>query len=71
LIVGAFSDEEVIHVEGEVDPDRDLEIIHTELRLKDEEFLTKRVEDLVKVTARLGKGGSAADKARKEEFVCD
>ncbi|CAG8575919.1 7230_t:CDS:2 [Paraglomus occultum] len=67
-VIRAFSDEEVTHIEGEVDPVRDLDIIHTELRLKDEEFLTKRVEDLAKVTARIGKGGSAADKAKKEEL---
>ena len=36
-----FEDEEVTHVEGEVDPLRDLEIIHEELRLKDEEMIVK------------------------------
>lgn len=29
---GAFDDAEVIHVEGDVDPVRDMEIIQTELR---------------------------------------
>ncbi|CAG8563172.1 1718_t:CDS:2 [Funneliformis caledonium] len=67
-VVRAFSEEDVIHVEGELDPIRDLEIIHNELRLKDEEFLTKKIEELSKVTARVGKGGSAADKAKKEEL---
>ncbi|CAG8673598.1 13765_t:CDS:2, partial [Ambispora leptoticha] len=67
-VVRGFSEEDVIHVEGELDPIRDLEIIHNELRLKDEEFLTRRVEDLSKVTARLGKAPSAADKAKKEEL---
>ena len=70
-ITGAFSEEDVIHVEGELDPVRDLDIIHNELRLKDEEFLNKKVEELSKVTARVGKGGSAADKAKKEELVSD
>ncbi|RIA83982.1 P-loop containing nucleoside triphosphate hydrolase protein [Glomus cerebriforme] len=67
-VVRAFSEEDVIHVEGELDPVRDLEIIHNELRLKDEEFLNKKVEELSKVTARVGKGGTAADKAKKEEL---
>ncbi|CAG8445472.1 3598_t:CDS:2 [Funneliformis mosseae] len=67
-VVRAFSEEDVIHVEGELNPIRDLEIIHNELRLKDEEFLTKKIEELSKVTARVGKGGSAADKAKKEEL---
>ncbi|RIB24743.1 GTP-binding protein YchF [Gigaspora rosea] len=67
-VVRAFSEEDVTHVEGELDPIRDLEIIHNELRLKDEEFLVKKVESLEKVAGRSGKGGSAADKARKEEL---
>ncbi|CAG8524962.1 9286_t:CDS:2, partial [Racocetra fulgida] len=67
-VVRAFSEEDVTHVEGELDPVRDLEIIHHELRLKDEEFLTKKVESLEKLTARAGKGGGAADKAKKEEL---
>ena len=40
---GAFDDEDVTHVEGEVNPVRDLEIIHEELRLKDEQYVTKQV----------------------------
>lgn len=35
------------HVEGDVNPVRDLEIISEELRLKDIEYLTKRVVSLV------------------------
>ncbi|CAJ0900861.1 7440_t:CDS:2 [Entrophospora sp. SA101] len=60
--------QDVIHVEGEINPIRDLEIIHNELRLKDEEFLGKKVEELSKNVARIGKGGGTADKARKEEL---
>ena len=41
--LGAFDDEDVTHVEGEVDPVRDLEIIHEELRLKDEQYIAKQV----------------------------
>ncbi|KAJ3055441.1 Obg-like ATPase [Rhizophlyctis rosea] len=64
----AFDDSDVIHVEGDLDPVRDLEIIHNELRLKDEEFLSKQVDARGREVNRLGKGGSAQDKAKKEEF---
>src|SRR5690349_12696881 len=47
-MVRAFSDPDVIHVEGEIDPIRDMETIHQELRLKDSEFLTKQIETLSK-----------------------
>lgn len=64
-----FEEADVIHVEGELDPIRDLEIIHEELRLKDEEFLTKQLAELKKGIARIGTGGGAGDKAKKEEYV--
>jgi len=41
-----FEDKEITHVEGEVDPVRDLDIINEELRLKDEEFFMKAFVDL-------------------------
>ncbi|KAI8612367.1 putative GTP-binding protein [Chytriomyces sp. MP71] len=63
----AFDDADVIHVEGAVDPVRDLEIIHNELRLKDAELLNKQYESKGKDVARLGING---DKAKKEEFEC-
>ncbi|RKP21759.1 cytoplasmic protein, partial [Rozella allomycis CSF55] len=47
-VVRAFSEPNVVHVEGEVDPVRDLSIIHEELRLKDEEFLKNKYESLKK-----------------------
>jgi len=39
-----FEDPEITHVEGEVDPIRDLDIINEELRLKDVEFFDKIFE---------------------------
>ncbi|KAI9341187.1 P-loop containing nucleoside triphosphate hydrolase protein [Obelidium mucronatum] len=63
----AFEDADVIHVEGNVDPVRDLAIIHEELRLKDCELLTKQYESKGKEVSRLGING---DKAKKEEFEC-
>lgn len=35
-LVRAFEDSDVTHVEGDLDPVRDIQIIHEELRLKDE-----------------------------------
>lgn len=58
----AFEDPDVTHVEGEVDPVRDLEIISEELRLKDEEKLHQALDKLEKVVARGG------DKKLKPEY---
>lgn len=50
----AFSDAEVTHVEGEVDPIRDLDIIFNELRLKDVERLEKLLPDAELKVTRAG-----------------
>lgn len=42
-IAGAFDDDDVTHVEGDVNPVRDLEIISEELRLKDQQYLSKNI----------------------------
>jgi obg-like ATPase 1 len=64
-VVRCFDDAEIIHVEGDVDPIRDLEIIAEELRLKDIEFVEKSLEKLVKETRR---GGQSLEmKKLKEE----
>jgi len=47
-----FEDKEITHVEGEVDPVRDLDIINEELRLKDEEQFMKVFEDVEKRKAQ-------------------
>jgi hypothetical protein len=69
-VVRAFDDDEVTHVEGDVNPIRDMEIIQTELRLKDIEWVQKQLESNKKSTRSLG-NNSLADKARKEEIVRD
>lgn len=48
-VVRCFEDENVVHVEGGVDPVRDAEIIETELLLADLESMDKRVERLTKL----------------------
>jgi len=58
----AFDDDDVTHVEGEVNPIRDLEIISEELRLKDEEFLGGHLEKIQRVVERGG------DKKLKPEY---
>jgi len=67
-MVRAFDDAEVIHVEGDVDPVRDMAIIQTELRLKDIEWTEKALDNLKKSGRSLG-SNSLADKAKKEEIV--
>jgi hypothetical protein len=47
-VVRCFEDENVVHVDGNVDPVRDKEIIDTELILKDLETVDKRLEKLKK-----------------------
>ena len=67
-VIRAFDDAEVIHVEGDVDPLRDMEIIQTELRLKDIEWVEKALDALKKTSRALG-SNSLADRAKKEEIV--
>lgn len=66
-VVRCFDDAEIIHVEGDVDPVRDLEIIQSELRIKDTEFVEKQIEALKKQTAR---GGQSLEMRKlKEELA--
>ncbi|MDD5098973.1 MAG: YchF family ATPase [Candidatus Colwellbacteria bacterium] len=52
-LVRVFPSSEIIHVESSIDPIRDIDIINTELMLKDLETVTKRVQSLEK-EARTG-----------------
>src|ERR1700753_1891251 len=64
-VVRCFDDAEIIHVEGDVDPIRDLDIISEELRIKDIEFVEKAHENIAKLTKR---GGQSLEmKKLKEE----
>ena len=47
-VVRCFDDNDIIHVEGSVDPERDIRIIEDELILKDLESVEKRFENLKK-----------------------
>jgi len=61
-VVRCFEDEDVHHVDGSVDPVRDIEVINTELILADAASVAKRKERAIK-TARGG------DKQAKEEVA--
>jgi len=63
-VVRCFVDDNVIHVDGNVDPVRDKAIIDLELILKDMETMEKRMEKLKKGT----KGGDK-EELRKLEFA--
>ncbi|KAK4192830.1 Obg-like ATPase [Podospora australis] len=64
-VVRCFDDAEIIHVEGDVNPTRDLDIISEELRLKDIEFVEKALENQKKKTRQGGQ--SLQMKQWKEE----
>ena len=59
-VVRLFEDENVSHVEGDLDPIRDIEIVETELILRDIASVDKRMEKLTK-TARIGDKESKID----------
>ena len=61
-VVRCFDDENVVHVEGSIDPIRDIETINLELIFSDLEMLERRMEKTVKL-ARSG------DKNAKFEYA--
>ena len=66
-VVRCFDDADVIHVEGDVDPIRDMEIIQHELRLKDQEWLEKQVDHQRRV-ARSSNHNTIAGKSEHEKL---
>ncbi|CAF4847565.1 unnamed protein product, partial [Rotaria magnacalcarata] len=58
-----FDEVDIAHVEGNIDPIRDIEIIHDELRLKDLELTKKIADDLEKKAVR------GNEKALKFDYV--
>ncbi|BBB90612.1 MAG TPA: redox-regulated ATPase YchF [Methylomusa anaerophila] len=61
-VVRCFTDENVTHVAGSIDPVRDIEIINTELCLADLETVEKRIER----TQKMVKGGDKKAQAELE-----
>jgi obg-like ATPase 1 len=74
-VMRAFEDDDVIHAEDKVDPVRDINTITSELRLKDIEFMQKKVENHGKLrTSSATKSPAAlkeweAEKAAMEKFI--
>ena len=66
-VLRCFSNEDITHVEGEINPLRDAEIVETELMLADIESLEKRMESLKK-KARGGDKGAIQDLALMEKI---
>ena len=60
-VVRVFASGEIIHVDGSVDPMRDLETINTELMLKDLDTMQKRID-------RGEKDAKTGDKKKQEEL---
>jgi hypothetical protein len=58
-VVRCFTDGDVVHIEGGIDPIRDIEIIETELVLADMQSLEKRID-------RIGRQARAEKELRKE-----
>ena len=61
-IVRCFEDDNVVHVDGSIDPLRDVEVIQTELNLTDLDTVEKRIH-------RVGKQAKSGDKKMQEELV--
>ncbi|MDX1824881.1 MAG: redox-regulated ATPase YchF, partial [Thiohalomonadales bacterium] len=59
-VVRCFEDDDVVHVEGKIDPLGDIEVINTELALADLES----VEKAINRTAKVAKSGDKDAKAR-------
>lgn len=60
-VLRCFDDDNVIHVDGSVDPIRDKEIIDTELQLKDLDSIEKKLQ-------KVEKGAKTGDKEQKKTF---
>jgi len=61
-VVRCFKDENIVHVNGEVDPIEDIKTINLELILSDLEVLERRMEKGVR-------GAKAGEKKAKEEYT--
>ena len=59
-VIRIFKDNSVVHVEGGINPARDLDIINTELALSDIEILSKHLQKLEKI-ARSGDKSAASN----------
>ena len=61
-VVRAFKDESIYHMEGSVDPKRDIDLVNSELILHDLVFIEKRMENIDKKIKRLKEESSEKEK---------
>lgn len=61
-VVRCFEDENIVHVDGSIDPVRDIETINLELIFSDIEVMDRKIEKIVKLAK------SGADKQAKAEY---
>jgi ribosome-binding ATPase len=59
-VLRCFHDPDVVHVDGGVDPERDRDVVETELALKDLETLDKKRDRRIKESKQPGKPGEEA-----------
>jgi ribosome-binding ATPase len=69
-VVRCFADENVVHVDGSVDPVRDVEVIQTELNLADLESVQKRTQRIEKQAKSGDKGAQAELSLLQRISVC-
>ena len=65
-VVRAFEDDAVFHLEGSVDPVRDIETVHAELLLNDLVFVEKRLERIAK---EKDKRSSTTDRSKEQALL--
>ncbi|CAH6722284.1 obg-like ATPase 1 [[Candida] jaroonii] len=68
-VVRCFEDSDIIHINDEVNPAVDLDIVFDELRLKDIEFAQKHLEGIEKITRRGGQSLEVKQKKEEAELV--
>lgn len=61
-VVRCFEDSNITHVDGDIDPERDIEVINTELLLADLEVLERAIN-------RISKAAKSGDKELKEKLM--
>ena len=70
-VVRAFSDDNVIHVDGKVDPSSDIEVINTELILADLQTIEKALPRLEKEARKDKDIAAQAEEAKKAQAVLE
>ncbi len=68
-VVRAFENDDIVHVEGKIDPQADIETIKTELCLADLESIEKRIQNLQKQAKADPKAGSVIAQLDKLKVV--